>query len=357
MRPLHRLLPSILGPLVLAGLLVPTSALAQTITANGQTYPTRLVGTQNLGVSTRPANVNPYGVNASDCQSDMTLQFSVELAGFAGETNLEVWASTTGDCTAATDRGIGAAHALCWHLNDDITDPIINTPAAYTFKVRVQDLIGPQSETLPVAGTYTAQGADACTHQPTPAAVPINVNFLAIDASGNSQGTPFSYSIMTDVVGPPAPVDVVASLTGPDLLATWTPNTDSDTAGYDVFISWQNDADGGTSCAPPPTGAVAPTGVDGGSEGMTVSGRSAGQYQLKGFVDSEAAVSVVSVDASGNLGPASTPDCLAVGALSDNGTAGGGVSCAVASPGAASAAVPLFGVLVLGASLAKRRAR
>ncbi|HEY3816454.1 MAG TPA: hypothetical protein VGL81_04750 [Polyangiaceae bacterium] len=226
--------------LVLAATLVPAVAAAQTVSASGQPYPNRIVNGSNLGYSTRPQNLNPLGVSYTDCTSDMTLQFSVTLTGFAGSDSLEVWASLTSDCTASTDRGIGAGvTALCWGLRaGNITNPIIMTPQTYSFNVRVQDLVGWQSA-LPSAAEAAnppAQGASACTAQATFAAVPINVNFLAIDSSGNSDGTPYQYTINTDMVGPPAPSGVGETVGETLYNVTWTANSDSDTAGYDVFM-------------------------------------------------------------------------------------------------------------------------
>jgi hypothetical protein len=169
----------------------------------------------------------------------MVLQFSVTLDGFTGTDSLEVWASLTSDCTASTDRGIGATAAVCWGLRTgNIVDPIINTPNTYSFNVRVQDLVGWQQlpPTPGEAANPPAQGPSACNAQATFAAVPMNINFLAINSSGGSDGTPYQYQINTDMVGPPAPSGVGESVGETIYNLTWTANSDSDTAGYDIFI-------------------------------------------------------------------------------------------------------------------------
>jgi hypothetical protein len=224
---------------VLAATLVPAVAAAQTVSASGQPYPNRIVGTTNLGYSTRPQNLNPLGVSYQDCIDNQTLQFSVTLSGFTGVDSLEVWASLTSDCTASTDRGIGATAAVCWGTRSgNIVDPVISTPQTYNFNVRVQDLVGWQQlpPTPGVAPNPPAQGPSACLAQATFAAVPINVNFLAIDSSGNSDGTPYQYVINTDMVGPPAPTGVSETVGETIYNVTWTANSDSDTAGYDIYI-------------------------------------------------------------------------------------------------------------------------
>ncbi len=45
-------------------------------------YPTRVVGNNNMGFTTRPANLNPYGLNYADCAADMILQFSLTISGW-----------------------------------------------------------------------------------------------------------------------------------------------------------------------------------------------------------------------------------------------------------------------------------
>ena len=259
-RPMSRPRLALGFAIALAATLVPASAGAQiatggpTVSASGQPYPNRIVNGSNLGYSTRPQNLNPLGISYTDCTSDMTLQFSVTLAGFGGSDSLEVWASLTSDCTASGDRGIATGvQALCWGLRSgNIVNPIIRPPQTYSFNVRVQDLVGWQ-QSLPSAAEAAnppAKGPEACTAQATFAAVPINVNFLAINSSGNSDGTPYQYVINTDMVGPPAPNGVGETVGETIYNVTWTANSDSDTAGYDIFIDpipGQEGSEGGVS--------------------------------------------------------------------------------------------------------------
>ena len=236
-----------------AGAQIPTGGGGPTVAASGQPYPNRIVNGQNRGYSTRPQNLNPLGISYQDCLDDMTLQFSVTLSGFQGQDSLQVWASLTSDCTASTDRGIGAGvQALCWGLHaGNITNPIINTPQTYTFNVRVQDLVGWQ-QSLPTAteaASPPAKGQEACSAQATFGAVPINVNFLAINSSGTSDGTPYQYQLNTDMVGPPAPSNVQESVGETIYNVSWNANSDSDTAGYDIFIDPPPGMEGGETGA------------------------------------------------------------------------------------------------------------
>jgi hypothetical protein len=248
-RPRHALCVAI----ALAATLLSGVAAAQSISASGQPYPNRIVNGNNLGYSTRPQNLNPLGISYTDCTSDMTLQFSVTVTGFMGSDSLEVWASLTSDCTAPTDRGIGATAAVCWGTRSgNIVGLNALTPTTYSFNVRVQDLVGWQNgpPAPPTNVTPPAKGIEACSAQATFAAVPMNVNFLAIDSSGNSDGTPFQYTINTDMVGPPAPSGVSETVGETIFNVSWTANSDSDTTGYDVFIDpipGQENGEGGSA--------------------------------------------------------------------------------------------------------------
>ena len=282
-RPMFRPRLALRVAIVLAGMLVSSVAGAQvttsgpTVSASGQPYPNRIVNGTNEGYSTRPQNLNPLGISYLDCTADMTLQFSVTLSGFTGVDSLEVWASLTSDCTQAGDRGIATGvQALCWGLrSQNITDPVIATPATYSFSVRVQDLVGWQAS-LPTAAEAAippAQGPSACTAQATFAAVPININFLAINSSGNSDGTPYQYVINTDMVGPPAPSGMSETVGETIYNVTWTANSDSDTAGYDIYIDpipGQENGEGGSVSVEAGQRLVCPdTGVASGIDATT----------------------------------------------------------------------------------------
>lgn len=242
--PMSRFRLLVFALVTLAGVGLSSVAFAQTISASGQPYPNRILPNgDNLGYSTRPQNQNPEGISYQDCIDDQTLQFSLVLTGFTGVDEVEVWASLSSDCTATTDRGISATASVCWGLpgpggGNYITDLVSNGNSTYTFNIRVQDLLAWQV-TPPIpnqALNPPAQGVAACHIQPTFAAVSMNINFLAINGDEGSDGTPYQYTISTDTVGPPAPAGVGESVGDTLFNITWTQNTDSDTAGYDVYI-------------------------------------------------------------------------------------------------------------------------
>jgi hypothetical protein len=77
--------------------------------------------------------------------------------------------------------------------------------------------------------------------------VPLDVWFVPVASNGQRDGTPLDFPIQTDLLGPPPP-NVTDVGTGDTLLNVhWTPNTDSDTGGYDVFVDPPPGTDAGTS--------------------------------------------------------------------------------------------------------------
>ncbi|HSY24441.1 MAG TPA: hypothetical protein VK841_20080 [Polyangiaceae bacterium] len=209
----------------------------ESITASQNVNPDRIVNGQDLGESTRPQNLNPTGINYSDCISDMSLQFSVTLSGFAATDNasMQIWATDHGDCTASTSRGIEGINQ-CWPLGQGTpADFVATSSVTQTFTVRVQDIVGPQNES-PTPNSYTRFGPEACAAQPTSAAVSFTIWFLALDSSGNNLGTAYQYPLTVDLVGPPPPVGISHSVGDTLFNINWSPNIDSDTAGYDVYI-------------------------------------------------------------------------------------------------------------------------
>lgn len=321
--------------LVLDASFVCAVADAQTVTASSQRYPVRLLpngmnacggpATDASCVSTRPPNLTPLGISYEDCIDDQTLEFTVVLSGFDGSQNLQVWASTSSDCTAPTDRGtLGAAAAVCWKVSANLVGPILESPSAYSFRVRVEDLVGwQQHPPFPVPAGVETVGQEGCMAQPTFAAVALKVNFVPVDTSGSYTGTSYQYAIDTDLVGPPAPGGLHVEAGNGELFPSWTPNTDKDTAGYDVFLAPPpGQPQTGQGCPPipgandagtPGAGGISSVPADyvvGVSNGMTVTGESTAGYLITNQADETTyAVAVAAVDAMGNVGPTSPPIC------------------------------------------------
>jgi Fibronectin type III domain len=226
-----------------------TTTTGPTITPTSQINPTRLLP-NGQAAATRPINLNPTGINYSDCINDLTLEFSVEASNFTGVDTLEVWATNQGDCTVNTTRGIDASAAACWQVSQGIPG-LVSAGMTENFSIKVRDIVGPQNAPPYPAGFAETEahgellGTAACATQPSFLAVPMYIWFLAVDGGGNSVGSPYEYGATTttpatpfnvDLIGPPAPVSVTEAVGDTLFIASWTANVDSDTAGYDVFI-------------------------------------------------------------------------------------------------------------------------
>ncbi|HZU82753.1 MAG TPA: hypothetical protein VE987_07550, partial [Polyangiaceae bacterium] len=230
-----------------------SSARAQTsgptISQSGQIYPDRIVKGQDLGPTTRPLNLNPYGINHDDCVSGMILRFNVLVSGFVGSsaTAFEVWGTNNGDCTAQTARAVGSSAPTCWKLAEQAS-PNFNAPMTVTIDIDVRDIVGPQAAIPQAPGVAATRNQGqllpnngACEAQPTFSAVPMYIWFMAVDGSHNVVGTPYEYGSMnqpfvTDLIGPPPPANPSVGVGDTLLTVNWTPNLDTDTAGYDVFM-------------------------------------------------------------------------------------------------------------------------
>jgi hypothetical protein len=360
------------------------------------------VNAQDLGPSTRPANLNPDGINFQDCMSDMTLQFSVVACNFTGQ-NIQVWASLSSDCTRLSDRT--GATAVCWPVTSGIAGVVANQ-RAMAIDLRVQDIVGLESQSA-LSGTYVRQGNEACYAQQNFVSTPIQLVFLPVDNSGNVVGSSYGYTFVADLVGPPAPGDVTVGGGDGSLYVEWAPNVDSDTAGYDLVIDPVpgQEADGGAPSGAPPIAAAAgacqdpllttlsttdggalvfePFGDGGesvvesfagggawipptshivfpGDSGWTVAGESNSQYPIPGLKNGTSyTVVVAAVDGSGNVGPPSAQVCDSpVARPSGNGTEGSRGGCALGTEGGpASPAALLAAAAVIGGAWRRRRAR
>jgi hypothetical protein len=188
---------------------------------------------QDLGTSTRNPAFSPLGINYQDCVNDMTLEFRLTGCGFTGNTQVLVMASTSSDCTQPSERGNGG-QSVCWPVSQGSIPNQLS--GSLTYDIPVRNIVGPQALS-PSPTTITPQGISACHAQPTYLPVPININFVPVTpGSGALAGQAYQYILQTDMVGPPAPAGVSIGNGDTLFVVNWTPNTDTDTGGYDVVI-------------------------------------------------------------------------------------------------------------------------
>jgi hypothetical protein len=320
-----------LAPAVFCGLVLgPRLAKAQSIAPPAGVqyyYPDRYENGVSVG-TTRPVGLNPNGINYADCVSDLTLVFNLTLSGFTGGQSVEIWATAGTDCTDPATRGLSGLPPSCWQLPGGEISPVAGAQA---FKVRAQDLVGPQGAP-PDPPVVVSEGSAACFAQPSFAAVPITLWFLPLDSSGSvsSGGNPYYQQFTTDLVGPPPPLNVAETVGDTIFNVTWTANSDGDTAGYDIFMD-------------PPQGTQA--------SDSSASGIPSAQQQVlycppsdagdAGSVDASSAIEASSADAieasstdagdASNASEASPDDANDVGDATDFSDAGGASDATVTS--------------------------
>jgi hypothetical protein len=284
-----------------------------TVSVSLQQVPERFVNGVDVGQSTRPVALNPNGVNYSDCIEDMVLQFRMTACGFTGQ-NLQIWASKSSDCTTPMDRGTQGGISQCWPVSQGSTG-LVQSQGGVNYNVRVRDIVGPQNDS-PSPTTFTSQGSSACTAQPSFLAVPININFVPVDASGNYAGQAFQYALKTDLVGPPAPTGVKIKDGDTLFVVNWTPNIDTDTGGYDVVIDpipGQEPGDATVSSSGvPPAQTVRSCPADSGMS--TVSTDATVDLGGAGAASDGEASDAVASDAVASDGSPATPDAAAAAA-------------------------------------------
>jgi hypothetical protein len=137
-----------------------------------------------------------------------------------------------------TARGVpDPAGATCWKVGAGLTEPTVQT--SYQVNIPVRSLVGPQTGSIPTAGTLvTGLGPEACLTQPSFAATSIVVWFVVMN-NGQADMAATSYAaptITADTIGPPAPT--LNPIADGDTLfnLTWAPTGDTDTVAYDIFI-------------------------------------------------------------------------------------------------------------------------
>jgi hypothetical protein len=123
----------------------------------------------------------------------------------------------------------------CWVVSPAV---IPTTTGVAQLAVRVRDLVGWQNGLPPATQTMSppAKGIEACTAQPNYLGVPMYINFIAVDGDNNAVGIPYQYQLETDLVGPPAPAGLCETVGETVYNLSFTPNTDLDTIGYDVYL-------------------------------------------------------------------------------------------------------------------------
>jgi hypothetical protein len=242
--------------LVWAFALTARTARAQTTTTSGPSVtainngvPVRLepnlsTSADNQGQNPHPGSVAVNYINYEDCAANLVLQFQLAIASIDTSYNLDVWASTSGDCTQIANRQ--SATAVCW----PVITPEIATTNPFTVNVRVQDIVSQETDTSHTV-TYSPASSDVCQLQTATGAQNITLYFF-FESAGNSTGTAQQYPMIVDTRAGDVQGAISAGVGDTVLIISIPSTTDTDTQGYDIF------------CDPPPgqEGTSETVGVD-----------------------------------------------------------------------------------------------
>ncbi len=204
----------------------------------GVAYPIHL----NADGSSRPlrdVSLNPQWVSYQDCEDGEILQFPLLLQNWTGADLFEIWAGTT-DCTNPQARGQGQTYQ-CWQVYSNSGPNIITVNETLQINIAVRDILAYLGGgAVPQDGHYHPnQGNEgACHTQVNDSAVTPAIYFMAINqtAGYSADGSPFQYSLTTDLVGPPPPGNPTIALGDTLLVVNWSPIVDPSTVGYKIFM-------------------------------------------------------------------------------------------------------------------------
>jgi len=234
----------------------------------------------------RPQNLNPEGVNFTDCMQNLRMDFTLILSGFTGtdEASVQVWAGVE-DCTQDNNRvtTAGTLHA-CWQVGKTYGPVLATTSQTIGVSVYARDVL--RYSAPPAVSTaeqpwdptfnYSSQGESACRVQTTDAAVPISIYFIPVNSTNNALGTAYQYALSTDLVAPPPPTVSPISPGDTLLQVNWaSPGTDPDIVGFAVYSD-------------PPAGGVTTGGCSCGSTPGQGANSYVGDGSVTGFEDAPA---------------------------------------------------------------------
>jgi hypothetical protein len=227
----------------IAALVVLGGALAAPRVASAQTI-SQTMGTTVLDYlpngqpSMHPNNVDATWISYSDCEANVQiyvpLSVTVPPQGFSGYI-LAAYATTiTGtDCGISTNRS--GATGVCWEV---ALDPGVVTAAPVqqaTYQVRVQDLLRQIGGAAGVNLQYIAGTEAACHVASESGAIPLSLQFIISDLGGNEDSN-VQIGLNVELIGPAPPTGLALGIGEGLLKLSWTPVSDPNTQGFNIFV-------------------------------------------------------------------------------------------------------------------------
>lgn len=210
----------------------------------------------------RPQNLNPTGVNFSDCEQDLRLDFPLVISGFnpSDYAHIEVWAGTV-DCTQDANRNnINAGVSQpCWKVHGDL--PPQNAVTSYAMQalsIYARDVLRFEQPIMSTGMNTTydgnfhdgPNGDTACFVQTSDAGVQLSVYFIPVSSNHQALGTAYQYPLNTDLVAPPPPYNLTLDAGDSLLQVHWTsPGNDPDIVGFAVWSDPPGASAASTGCS------------------------------------------------------------------------------------------------------------
>jgi hypothetical protein len=264
---------------------------------------------------------------------------------------LEVWVGTA-DCTTDMARGKMGQLPVCWKVAQ-IGGMNAQTTISTQVDVRMQNIVGPQGSQP--NGILVNEGSSACYAQQSYSSVQFTIAFVPVSATGLLSGTGATFSVNTDLVGPPAPTGIGSNNGETLMVLTWTPNVDPDTAGYDIYVApklqlLSSGGDGGYTLVCTEAGASSSSSSGGGSDAALDTGTTLVQDSSvddgaseassdAAIADSTVSDSATAAEASGGSGASGGTVCTNMGNVQTPGCGGVIFSQSVLSDGGGSVTV------------------
>jgi hypothetical protein len=205
--------------------------------------------------SSHPNGSQPSWISNADCQQNIIVRVPITITGLPTSDTMQVWAGANGvDCTQTTN--LSGTEQACWQVISGGIAP----QTSLTVDIKAQDIIAPLELAVgQKPAQYTPGTAAACSTITQSGPIPITLYFLfangALGSSG-ADGTAATYALSVALIGPAAPTGIKVLPGDTFLKVDWTPTTDSNTQGFQLF------------CDPPP--GKEPATSDSGASGATV---------------------------------------------------------------------------------------
>jgi hypothetical protein len=239
-----RSLALVVGFLLIAALgLLPRQVRAQTITINTGSQATQLVDASGSSASRSYQPDKPFWVNHAECEAGWQYKISVTTdQGMQGQV-LEVWASSSGDCSATTSR-YGVTSSACWKLLPTFGSWTVGYGGSTTLMIPAQNLVAARTNASNDPNFFQAGTAADCNPAnhaggsvpSTGVAVTIFIyGFVGVGNNATPTVTATWTNAGYDLIGPTAPTTVSAAAADTELYMNWSQVVATDLAGYHIY--------------------------------------------------------------------------------------------------------------------------